>query len=194
MTTSKIDSWIQAGYTILATEGIDGIKIERVARALGLNKSGFYYYFGTLESYVKSLIQHHIHIAKDIAIEIEACQHVDPDFLYLIIRHKAFFLVESRLLVKNRLLQVDNTAEMAGVIINNALIHLLRKNTDLPESSILTYLNIFRHFFYARIEPENITYDFFHTLTGQIKDLFSKAEMDKTITAPQNIAGEQSLG
>jgi AcrR family transcriptional regulator len=51
MTISKINTWIKAGYKLLGTEGMDGIKVERLARILDLNKSGFYHYFGTMEFY-----------------------------------------------------------------------------------------------------------------------------------------------
>ncbi len=44
--TSKVEKWIKAGYALLATDEIDGINIERLARALNVNKSGFYHYFG----------------------------------------------------------------------------------------------------------------------------------------------------
>jgi AcrR family transcriptional regulator len=177
MSASRIQTWIQAGYATLATEGFDGMKIERLARVLQLNKSGFYYYFGTLESYLKSLIEYHIRIAKKIAVEIVACKQVDPDLLHVIIQHKTFFLVESKLLAKNKLFQFDD--RIAAKIIDDALIQLLRKKSDLSHDTLLTYLNICRYFFYARIDQENITFDYFHGLASEIKALLSKAVVDK---------------
>jgi len=41
MSKLKIDAWIKAGYKLLGKEGVDGVKVERLARILQLNKSGF---------------------------------------------------------------------------------------------------------------------------------------------------------
>ena len=43
--------WTEEGYRLFAKEGLDGIQVERLARILSLNKSGFYHYFGDLEGF-----------------------------------------------------------------------------------------------------------------------------------------------
>jgi hypothetical protein len=47
MTNSKktIQGWLDVGYKIFAHEGPEGIQVERLARILGVNKSGFYHFF-----------------------------------------------------------------------------------------------------------------------------------------------------
>ena len=178
MAASKIDTWIKAGYKLLATEGMDGIRIERLAKILGLNKSGFYHYFGTMEGFVKRLLEHHIDKAKGIACEIANCQNIDPDLLFLIEKHKAFFLVESQLLVKGRPVHVLEEVIEAGKILNKELLPLLRKSSELPDddSVALAYLNIVRHFFYACIDARHIDYEFLHRLA-----IDTKGVMDKVI-------------
>jgi len=185
MTASKIDTWIQAGYKLLATEGMDGIKIERLAKILTLNKSGFYHYFGTMESYHKNLLRYHIRIAKGIAAEIASCQNIDPDLLLLIVKHKAFFLVESQLLVKGRPTHVDDQVDEAGKIVNEELLPLWRKTDELPEddSVALAYLNIIRHFFYGQVDAEHINYEFLHKLTVDTKGVMNKVIMDRHISS-----------
>ena len=187
MTTSKIDTWIQAGYNLLATEGIDGIKIERLAKILQLNKSGFYHYFGTMESYVKNLLQYHICIAKGIAGEIARCQNIDPDLLLLIVKHKVFFLVESQLLVKRRPAQIDDQIDEAGRIVNEELLPLWRKTNELPhdDSVALAYLNIIRHFFYAQVDAAHINYEFLHKLTVDTKEVMDKVIMERYVSSHQ---------
>jgi AcrR family transcriptional regulator len=51
--------WTEEGYNIFAKEGLDAIQVERLARILHLNKSGFYHYFGDLEGYCVELIKMH---------------------------------------------------------------------------------------------------------------------------------------
>ena len=41
----KEQLWITLGYNIFALEGINGLKIERLAKMAGKNKSSFYHFF-----------------------------------------------------------------------------------------------------------------------------------------------------
>lgn len=185
MSTAKIDTWIKAGYELLATEGVEGIKVERLARILALNKSGFYYYFGTMDVLIKKLLQHHIHLAKTVAGELATCGNIDPDLLLLIVKYRTFFLVESQLLVKGRSILQYADVDEAGRIVNDELLRLWGKTRELPEdtSVSLAYLNIIRHFFYARISPENMNYGFLHSLAAETQDVLGKVMMDKHVSS-----------
>lgn len=192
MTQSRIDIWIKTGYKLLGTEGIEGIKIERLARILNLNKSGFYYYFGTLESFVKQLIEYHVDMAKTVAGEIAVCDNIDPDLLLLVIKHKFFFLAESQLLVKNR--HVDLDVEEAGKIINGGVRSLWSRITgaaDDPRVSF-AYLNMIRHFLYARIDERNMTYEFLHQMTVETKEILAGINMGKDISSPDKSSTSSS--
>jgi AcrR family transcriptional regulator len=37
--------WLQAALKLLKTEGVEAIRVERIARELGISKSGFYWHF-----------------------------------------------------------------------------------------------------------------------------------------------------
>ena len=52
-------AWTEVGYDLFAHEGLDGIQVERLARILQLNKSGFYHYFGDLEGFCMELFALH---------------------------------------------------------------------------------------------------------------------------------------
>ncbi len=39
------EEWIAEGLRWLATGGVDAVQVERIARALGVTKGGFYGYF-----------------------------------------------------------------------------------------------------------------------------------------------------
>ena len=185
MSKLKIEAWIKAGYKLLGKEGIEGIKVERLARILQLNKSGFYHYFGSMKVYVKSLIQYHVDMAKDIAPEIACCDNLDPDLLLLMIKHKGFFLVESQLLLKSKQAYFSAEADEASKIINKELLPLWRKDTQLPEDSAvaLSYLNIILHFFYARINSDNLSYQYLHSLTFETEAVLNKVMDEKYISS-----------
>lgn len=192
MTQSRIDIWIKTGYQLLGTEGIEGIKIERLAKILNLNKSGFYYYFGTLDSFVKKLIEYHVDMAKTVAGEIAICNNIDPDLLLLVIKHKIFFLVESQLLVKNRhgILNLDE----AGKVINGGLLLVGSKITGVSNDPRVSpaLLSMIRHLLYARIDERNLTYEFLHQLSVEAEEVFAQINMGRDLSSPDNKAESSS--
>ena len=54
-----INRWIEAGYEIFAHEGPEGVQIEKLARKVGLNKSGFYHYFSDRDVFFTRLLEYH---------------------------------------------------------------------------------------------------------------------------------------
>ncbi|MCA9569872.1 MAG: TetR/AcrR family transcriptional regulator [Myxococcales bacterium] len=45
MATADRDTWIEAGLGTLAAEGVHGVRVERLARDLGVTKGSFYWHF-----------------------------------------------------------------------------------------------------------------------------------------------------
>jgi AcrR family transcriptional regulator len=39
------EEWLEAGLAALRRDGVDGVRVERLARDLGISKSGFYWHF-----------------------------------------------------------------------------------------------------------------------------------------------------
>ena len=185
MSASRIETWIEQGYKLLGAEGFDGIKVERLARLLNLNKSGFYHYFGDRQSYLEALVQYHIGLARSIAVEISGLRNIDPDLLYLIVKHKLFFLVESQLLVKGRHALNCRNIDEAGDIINKELLALWGNTQGVPGDMSVAYgyLNIIRHFIYARIDAKNISYDFLHKLSVETGEVLEKTVRQKSTGA-----------
>ena len=183
MSTVKAEAWVKAGYTILGKEGIEGIKVEHLARILELNKSGFYHYFGSMNTYLQNLLRYHVAVAKVVAEDVAACANFDPDLLLVIIKHKTFFLAESQLLVKCRPSQVSSELNEASRIVNPDILPLWRTVTHLPEdiTVALAYLNIIHHFFYARINADKMSYEFLHSLAIETKEVLNKVVDDKHI-------------
>jgi AcrR family transcriptional regulator len=171
--TSKNEKWVKAGYQLLATDEIDGINIERLAKTLKANKSGFYHYFGTKEEYFKNLIKHHIDRAQIVANEIQHCETIDPDLLMVIVKEKNFFLVEAQLLLKGKPLKSKFDTTEAGRIVADEVVALWRKHNEPVHDlrGALSTVDIIRHFFYARIDAQNISYNFLHKILEEIKGL-----------------------
>jgi AcrR family transcriptional regulator len=54
---ASVDDWLQAGYTILADEGIQALKIDRLCEHLGVTKGSFYWHFTDMAAYRAALIE-----------------------------------------------------------------------------------------------------------------------------------------
>lgn len=52
--------WIVKGYEMVAIDGFDNLKIERLAKAVGKPKSSFYFLFIDLENFTKQMIEFHL--------------------------------------------------------------------------------------------------------------------------------------
>jgi AcrR family transcriptional regulator len=52
-----VDNWIQAGFAILAEEGIKALKIDRLCARLGVTKGSFYWHFDGMPSYRAALVE-----------------------------------------------------------------------------------------------------------------------------------------
>ncbi len=58
-TTSRltVDDWVQAGFAILAEEGITALKIDRLCSRLAVTKGSFYWHFTDIAGYRATLIE-----------------------------------------------------------------------------------------------------------------------------------------
>jgi AcrR family transcriptional regulator len=182
MSAERIDVWIKVGYKLLGNEGMEGMKIERLARMLKLNKSGFYYYFGSMDAFFKRLIEYHTSLALTISEEIDACEKFDPDLLLLVVRHKEFFLVESNLIGRSKT-ALNGHFDEAGKVISKAVLPLWRKTTgmEVDPAAAVAYVDIIKHFLYARIDREHIDYEFLHTLIAETREVLSKVATERHV-------------
>jgi AcrR family transcriptional regulator len=60
--------WLDAGLDALTRVPVSGIRIEKLARSLGIAKAGFYWHFKNREDYIAQLLEHWLHkVTKAIA-------------------------------------------------------------------------------------------------------------------------------
>ena len=54
----KKEDWISAGFEILRDDGISNVKVEVIARKLGVTKGGFYGYFSNREVFLRAMLEY----------------------------------------------------------------------------------------------------------------------------------------
>jgi AcrR family transcriptional regulator len=58
MTDGKTDVWIEAGFKELARSGVEGVRVEVLAKNLGVTKGGFYRRFRDRAALLAGILQH----------------------------------------------------------------------------------------------------------------------------------------
>ncbi|HTF20805.1 MAG TPA: hypothetical protein VK658_22180 [Chryseolinea sp.] len=167
-------AWTEEGYLLFAKEGLEGMQIERLARIVGRNKSGFYHYFGDLEGFVGQLLSLHKQKSSLYLEDLRHVSTVDPDYLNLIVKHKVTILFHVQLIrTKNPVFtvvaeEIDCQAESILQDVWMAYIGF-HDNTDLA----VRYFNIVRDMFYTRM-GYNMDYAFLRGLMTEAKLLMKQ--------------------
>jgi len=173
--SKNASAWTEEAYNLFAKEGADGIQIERLARILQLNKSGFYHYFGDLEGFFAALLNLHEQKAAIFLDDLRQVKNIDPEYLQAVIRHKVPILFQVQLIQTknptfvNLASQID---EQEDVILREVWTDYLgfHDNADLA----MQYFNIVRDMFYTRMSFQNICYPFLHSLMTEAKVLMQQ--------------------
>ena len=51
------EMWVDAGLRALATGGVDAVRVEALAKTLGVTKGGFYGYFADREALLTEMLE-----------------------------------------------------------------------------------------------------------------------------------------
>jgi AcrR family transcriptional regulator len=73
LTRTPREQWVQAGLRALAAGGPDGVRIEKLARALKVSKGGFYWHFADRQALLTEMLEAWEQQAiEDVIVRVEA--------------------------------------------------------------------------------------------------------------------------
>lgn len=179
---NSLEIWIKAGYELFATEGPHGIQAERLARMTGLNKSGFYHYFGDRESFVEHVMNYHLKITEQIANDMSQMKNFDPDFFHVILKYRNAILVHQQL-VRNRHIEFLNTVfNQVNELVDKAILPQWAHFIGLPHDHefALKYFEQTRDMFYSRITYKTLNLEFLKSLVYETKEILLNATRKNT--------------
>jgi AcrR family transcriptional regulator len=52
------DQWLQMALKLFEKQGVNGVKIDQMAKAFGIAKSGFYWHFNNKRDLLKQMLEH----------------------------------------------------------------------------------------------------------------------------------------
>lgn len=71
--------WLMRALEVLSTEGVQGVRIERLARDLEISKSGFYWHFRDRNDLLEQLLDYWAYEYTEVVIQFQDLQEVTPE-------------------------------------------------------------------------------------------------------------------
>jgi hypothetical protein len=169
--------WLEVGYQIFSEEGLEGLQVERLARILQLNKSGFYHYFGDRDTFIQEICNFHKLKLEGYIKKVKLCQNFVPDYITLVYENKNLTMAHVQLMeIKTK----DNYFYNIHVEINNSIdkfvLPLWADYLDLGDDleTAQKFWWIVRDAFYSRFNPKNYSYAFILKMAEDSKSLIKK--------------------
>jgi len=72
------DQWLARALESLESSGVEGVKIERLAKALGISRSGFYWHFKNRRDLLEHLLEYWISEYTGVVSENPDVRKLDP--------------------------------------------------------------------------------------------------------------------
>jgi AcrR family transcriptional regulator len=128
------DIWIKTGYEIFAQSGVSGLKIESLARKVGISKSSFYHHFADLELFMEELLNYHMQQSYIIADKEKNAKKIDPDLIDILVEHKTDLLFNRQLRINRERKSFYETLNRSNQIAGNAFVLVWVKDLNLQFS------------------------------------------------------------
>ncbi|QIK58958.1 TetR/AcrR family transcriptional regulator [Dysgonomonas sp. HDW5A] len=152
--------WIKTGYDIFAKSGITGLKIERLAKKIGISKSSFYHHFVDLDLFIQYLLEFHISQSYIIAKKEVKAQNIDPDLIDILVEHKVDLLFNRQLRINREQKKYSDTLTKSSLIIGNAFTMRWVKDMELRlnEKQLEAIFELALENFYLQATVESINH------------------------------------
>lgn len=172
----SLQTWVKEGYAIFSSEGPSSIQIERIARNLNKNKSGFYYFFKDRDNFLECLMNEHLDRLNSLAFQIREIRQFEPEYINLTIEHREVFLFQIQLVKNREMTLFQNTLSRFNSRISAAVIPVWSDYLEVSIAIAEKLWGMTRDALYCRASRENFTYHW-------LLDLVNEA---KLIASPQN--------
>lgn len=170
MNTPLEQPWIEAGYTVFALQGPEALRIEQLARQVGISKSSFYHHFADLPVFIEALLRSHQQRAEGLAVEATTCQSFDPGYVHLMVAHRMDLLFQRQLRMRRHEPEYQRCFEKAHNHVMEVVMPLWAKSVGVPGQleAAREMLVVVTDVFYQHLTNENLTYA---SVSGLLKDI-----------------------
>lgn len=161
MNKSK-ELWIKKGYQIYALNGFESLKIEHLAKDVGISKSSFYHYFADLEYFFDNLLNHHYQKCSNLSHKEKNCESIFPELIDILLEHKIDLLFHRQLRINRNDKEIETAFLKSNEILGNYAVMLWAKeiNLKLTTNQLNGLFKIATDDFYMRINKDNLNYQY----------------------------------
>ncbi|TAE70709.1 MAG: TetR/AcrR family transcriptional regulator [Bacteroidetes bacterium] len=165
--------WIETGYITFAHTGKDGLKIEKLAKKVGISKSSFYHHFVDIEIFVDYLLKHHIKQSYIIADKEQNAKNIEPELINILVEHKIDLLFNRQLRVSREVKAYSDILTLSNQIVGNAFVMLWVKELkpSMTQKQLEGIFELAIDNFYLQITKENLNVEWLSQYFGKIKQI-----------------------
>ncbi|MDI1321662.1 MAG: TetR/AcrR family transcriptional regulator [Algoriphagus sp.] len=172
--TNSYQLWVTLGYDLFSEEGHEGIQVERLARILGRNKSGFYHYFENTDTFFEKLIQKHHEMADEMILKIGKMESFDPEVIDIIMEYSTAILFQMQLVKNNHIPLFSKTQSDVTFKFSHSVLPLWSSYLGLePEEALKLWLFV-RGNFFSNLTSKDLRFEFIHSTFSEAKILIKK--------------------
>jgi AcrR family transcriptional regulator len=177
MTVSK-EHWIEIGYEIFAMSGENSLKIELLAKKIGISKSSFYHHFAEMEIFVEHLLLYHLKQSEIMAKKENNAKNVNPELINILVEHKIDLLFNRQLRFNQHHELYRNTLLKSNQIIGNEFVNIWAKDLNLKLNlrQLEGLFELALENFFLQINTENLNHQWLSAYFDYLKKIATRFE------------------
>ena len=158
---------------MFALEGFREVKIERLAKKVGVSKSSFYHYFADLETFMEHLLAHHVGQARILAEKEQQARNISPELIDILLEHKTDLLFNRELRIYRSMPAFANVLEQSNAIVGDSFVNVWVKelNLHLTPLQLASLFELALENFFLQIHAQNLTREWLSDYFANLKRL-----------------------
>jgi len=175
MTVVNKDIWIKTGYEIFALHGLNGIKIEPLAKKVGISKSSFYHHFADIDIFIDYLLKYHLKQSYAIAEKEKNCNNIDPELINILVEYKIDLLFNRQLRVNREIKIFNDILIKSNQIVADSFVMVWVRdlNLKLSQRQLAGIFELALENFYLQITAENLNQNWLSSYFSNVKRIAS---------------------
>lgn len=163
--------WIVSGYETFALYGESGLKVEGLAKKVGISKSSFYHHFSDLEIFMDRLMETHLENAKTISKKENQATQINPELINILVDHKMDLLFNRQLRINQQKPIYLSVLQKSNEIIGKDFIRLWMSDLklNLNQKQVESLFELALENFYLQINHDNLNFNWLELYFENLK-------------------------
>jgi AcrR family transcriptional regulator len=170
---SRTEPWISKGYEAFALGGESMLKVELLAKEVGISKSSFYHHFIDLDFFINELLNHHVKMAQLVAEKEQAVSNINPGLIEVLLEHKVDVLFNRQLRIHAAHAKYKETLALSNQLMGNGFVDLWLEDMKLKISRQQADALVILAFdqFFLQLHPDRFNRQWLEQYFDQLKQI-----------------------